>query len=114
MTGRWITAGGVRMFARVGTRRPRCPAPSVVMVHGLVISSLYMVPSARLLAEDYPVLAPDLPGFGRSGKPDRVLDVPELADALAAWMEAVGLASAALVANSLGCQVVADLAVRRP
>jgi pimeloyl-ACP methyl ester carboxylesterase len=85
-----------------------------VLVHGQVISSLYMVPTARILARDFPVLAPDLPGFGRSGKPPEVLTVPELAQALGEWMEAVGLSSAALVANSLGCQVVVDLAVRRP
>lgn len=103
------------MFSRVGARpAPRCPAPTVVLVHGQVISSLYMVPTARLLARDYAVLAPDLPGFGLSAKPRAVLSVPELADALAAWMEASGLRSAALVANSLGCQVVADLAARRP
>jgi 2-hydroxy-6-oxonona-2,4-dienedioate hydrolase len=103
------------MFARVGAGpRPRCPAPSVVLVHGQVISSLYMVPTARRLAGDFPVLAPDLPGFGLSDKPRRVLTIPELADALAWWMDAVGLRSAALVANSLGCQVVSDLAARRP
>jgi 2-hydroxy-6-oxonona-2,4-dienedioate hydrolase len=102
------------MFARVGGQPPRRRAPAVVLVHGLVISSLYMVPSARLLARDFPVLAPDLPGFGLSGKPERVLSIPELATALAAWMEAVGLSTAALVANSLGCQVAVDLAVRRP
>ena len=114
LTSRWTTVAGVRMFARTGTGTPRCPTPTVVMVHGQVISSLYMVPSARLLVEDFPVLAPDLPGFGRSGKPAHVLTVPELADALGAWMEASGLRSAALVANSLGCQVVVELAVRRP
>jgi 2-hydroxy-6-oxonona-2,4-dienedioate hydrolase len=43
-----------------------------------------------------------------------VLDVSELADALAAWMTAIGLPRAALVANSLGCQIVVDLAARRP
>jgi len=83
-------------------------------VHGQVISSLYMAPTARRLAPYFPVLAPDLPGFGRSGKPRWVLSVPELADALGAWMDVVGLRSAALVANSLGCQIVVDLAARRP
>ena len=102
------------MFARAGAVPPRCTTPTVVLVHGQVISSLYMVPTARRLAPHYPVLAPDLPGFGLSDKPRRVLSIPELADALAAWMQAVGLHSAALVANSLGCQVVVDLAVRRP
>jgi pimeloyl-ACP methyl ester carboxylesterase len=40
--------------------------------------------------------------------------VPELADALAAWMAATGLARVALLGNSFGCQVIADLAARHP
>ena len=83
----WATVGGVRMFARTGLPKPPHPTPAVVLVHGQVISSLYMVPTARLLAEEFPVFAPDLPGFGRSGKPARVLDVPGMADALGAWPE---------------------------
>jgi 2-hydroxy-6-oxonona-2,4-dienedioate hydrolase len=114
MTVRWTTVAGARMFARAGGGVPRCHAPTVVMVHGLVISSLYMIPSARLLARDFPTFAPDLPGFGRSGKPRHVLTIPELADALGGWIDASGIGSAALVANSLGCQVVVDLAARRP
>jgi pimeloyl-ACP methyl ester carboxylesterase len=106
---------GLSMFARQGAGiPPRYRTPAVVLVHGQVISSLYMVPTARLLAPAFPVLAPDLPGFGLSGKPRRVLDIRGLADMLGAWMDAVGLRSAALVANSLGCQIVVDLAVRRP
>jgi pimeloyl-ACP methyl ester carboxylesterase len=89
-------------------------APPVVLVHGLVISSRYMVPTAERLAGDFRVLAPDLPGFGRSSKPARALDVPALADALLAWMDALALPEAVLVGNSLGSQVVVDLAVRHP
>jgi len=43
-----------------------------------------------------------------------VFDVPELADALVAWMEATSLAHVALRGNSFGCQVIADLAARHP
>lgn len=114
LTARWATVGGVRMFARTGGPSRPGASPTVVMVHGQVISSLYMVPTARLLAQDFPVLAPDLPGFGWSGKPRAVLSVRGMADALAGWMQAVELSSAALVAHSLGCQVAVDLAVRRP
>jgi len=49
------------------------------------MSSRYMVPLALELARDSAVYAPDLPGFGRSSKPPKVLDMVELADALAAW-----------------------------
>jgi 2-hydroxy-6-oxonona-2,4-dienedioate hydrolase len=94
------------------------PAPegrtAVVLVHGLVVSSRYMVPTAEHLAPHYRVFVPDLPGFGRSESPRRVLDVSELSDALSTWMGAIGLKRAALVGNSVGCQVIADLAVRHP
>lgn len=86
----------------------------VVLVHGQIISSLYMVPTAERLASEFRVFAPDLPGFGLSDKPRRVLCVPELADALGAWMDTLELGPAALVGNSLGCQIAVDLAVRRP
>jgi 2-hydroxy-6-oxonona-2,4-dienedioate hydrolase len=51
---------------------------------------------------------------GLGEKPPRVLGLSGLSDALACWMRAMGLEDAALVGNSLGCQVVADLAVRHP
>jgi pimeloyl-ACP methyl ester carboxylesterase len=86
----------------------------VVLVHGQIISSRYMIPTAKRLASRFRVFAPDLPGFGLSGKPSRILCVPELADALGGWMDAIQLGPAALVGNSLGCQIAVDLAVRRP
>jgi pimeloyl-ACP methyl ester carboxylesterase len=60
------------------------------------------------------VFVPDLPGHGRSDKPRHTLDVPEQAEVLRRWMEGVGLRRAAFVANSMGCQIVAELAVRHP
>ena len=102
------------MHARVPANPAPEGAPAVVLVHGLVVSSRYMVPTVSRLAADHRVYAPDLPGFGRSGGPPRALDVPGLARALDGWMEATGLGSAVLVGNSMGCQVIAELAVRNP
>lgn len=86
----------------------------MILVHGLGVSSRYMLPLLRDLAASVPVWAPDLPGFGRSDKPRQPLDVPGLAAALAAWLEVQGLGGAAVVANSFGCQVAVDLAAHRP
>lgn len=111
----WTTAGGLRMHARVSADRPSAAGGvAVVLVHGLVVSGLYMVPTAERLAPFYRVFVPHLPGFGRSDKPGRALNVAELADALGEWMDAAGLGRAVLVGNSLGCQVVADMAARGP
>ncbi len=111
---RWAVVNGLRMHARVSVDPVPEASPAVVLVHGLVVSSRYMIPTARKLASHHEVYVPDLPGFGRSEKPPSVLDVAGLSDSLAAWMETVGLGSAVLVGNSVGCQVVADLALRHP
>lgn len=102
------------MHARVSTTPAPAGSPAVVLVHGLVVSSRYMIPTAEKLASYHEVYVPDLPGFGRSEKPPSVLDVAGLSDSLAAWMETAGLTSAVLVGNSVGCQVVAELALRHP
>ena len=109
----WTSVRGLSVHARVSTNEVAVETPAVVLVHGLGVSSRYMVPLALRLAPTWRVYAPDLPGSGRSEKPERALDVPQLADTLDEWMQAVGIERANLVANSLGCQIVADLAARR-
>ncbi|WP_216853448.1 alpha/beta fold hydrolase [Phytoactinopolyspora halotolerans] len=90
-------------------------AEPVVCVHGLGVSHRYFGPFARSLAHEVRVVAPDLPGFGRTAAPSRhVLDVRELSEALAKWLRATGRAGAVMVANSAGCQVVVDLAAHAP
>ncbi|HEU5099595.1 MAG TPA: alpha/beta fold hydrolase [Roseiflexaceae bacterium] len=108
----WTEVGGLRMHARVASAT--APGLPIVLVHGLVVSSRYMIPLAQLLARQAPVYAPDLPGFGKSDHPTRPLDIAGLAGGLAGWMRASGIARAVLVGNSMGCQVIADLARREP
>ncbi|HEV8307119.1 MAG TPA: alpha/beta hydrolase [Methylomirabilota bacterium] len=106
----WTTLPAGVIHALAGRRVPGRPA--VVLVHGMVVSSRYMAPTAERLAPLCNVYAPDLPGYGKSYKPRPILRLPQLADALATWMEAVHLDRAHLVANSFGCQIVAEFAVR--
>jgi pimeloyl-ACP methyl ester carboxylesterase len=110
----WITAGGFTFHTRVPAHPVPTEEPVLVLVHGLVVSSRYMVPTARELLPYYRVYLPDLPGFGKSSKPRHVLTLPEQADALAMWMRTMKLKRAVLVGNSLGCQVIAHLAIRHP
>ncbi len=110
----WATVEGLRVYARISRAAPDPAARTVILVHGAFISSRYMVPAAARLAPHYNVYAPDLPGYGRSDRPARVPTVAGYATVLARWMDAVGLARAAFVGNSFGCQIVANLAVRYP
>jgi 2-hydroxy-6-oxonona-2,4-dienedioate hydrolase len=108
-----VAVDGLGVHFRVWAGPPAGGGP-VVLVHGLGVSSRYMVRLAGILAGSRPVYAPDLPGFGRSATPRRPLDVHGHAEVLAAWTAAVGLERAAFLGHSLGCQVVADLAFHRP
>jgi pimeloyl-ACP methyl ester carboxylesterase len=72
------------------------------------------MPLAAKLAGHHPVHVVDLPGFGLSGDPGRVLDVIEHADHLADWLNGAGLPFVAVLGNSFGCQVAVELAVRHP
>lgn len=111
----WAPVRGLRVHARVSADEPPPGAPTIVLVHGVAVSSRYLLPLAERLAPRARVYLPDLPGYGRSeGPPGRDLSVQELADVLLSWMDRVGLERPHLVGNSFGCQVIADLAVRHP
>lgn len=114
LKGFWTPLDGQRVFARVSSGHSLEPRTPFVLVHGLGVSSRYMVPTARRLAGYAPVYAPDLPGFGKSSHPSHALSVAELADVLVRWMRAVGIDRAALLGNSMGCQIIAHVAVAHP
>ena len=114
LASEWTTVHGLPIHARVSVNPVPVEAPAIIMVHGLLVSSRYMIPTALRLAPYYHIYALDLPGFGKSGKPSHVLNITELADFLADWMQAIGLKQATLLGNSLGCQVIANLALRHP
>ena len=110
----WVNVNGLSMHTRLSTDPVPPTASAVVLVHGLSVSSGYMVPTAVQLAPNYRVYAPDLPGFGKSARPSHILTIPELADALAAWMQVMELSSAIMLGNSLGCQIIVNLALQYP
>jgi pimeloyl-ACP methyl ester carboxylesterase len=104
------------LFTRRFGPPPRDGAPNVVLVHGLGLSGRYFVPLARRLAAGgTTVFVPDLPGNARSrAVVRRAPRVGELAGALERWHRGLALGPSLLVANSVGCQVVAAFAARHP
>ena len=108
----WSPISWGRMHARVSADADGMPP--VVLVHGLVVASRYMLPLAERLAPLRKVYAIDLPGYGLSAKPRTVLSIMELTGAIEEWMRAEGLSIAHFVGNSFGCQILAEFAARYP
>ena len=89
--------------------------PALVLVHGLGCSADYWWRNgAPIAAAGFRVLAPDLPGFGRTEGPRSGLSIDQQAHSLELFAEAVGIGSAAYLGHSLSCQTAIELAARRP
>ncbi len=114
LIGKRVIVNNVSLFYRVSIDPVPPEQPPLVLVHGYIVSGRYLLPLARLLAPSSRVYVPDLPGFANSGKPAHALNVTELADALATWMQQLGLQRAVVLGQSFGCQIVTELAMRHP
>ena len=89
--------------------------PPMVLIHGLSSYMGFWEYQVPAFADDYRVLALDLPGYGASGKPDAPYTPPWYADTIAAWMEKVGVDGPAVVTgHSMGGQIAVHLALRYP
>jgi 2-hydroxy-6-oxonona-2,4-dienedioate hydrolase len=89
----------------------------LLLLHGLGCSAAVWGRSLRFLERQgltQPVLAPDMPGYGRSPGPREALGMEELADWAARFLDAQGIDRAHVAANSMGCQVALALAHRHP
>jgi pimeloyl-ACP methyl ester carboxylesterase len=92
-------------------------APAILLLHGFPTSSHMFRNFMPLLAERFRLIAPDLPGFGRSAQPDRssfAYTFDRLADVIGRFTEAVGLERFALYIFDYGAPVGLRLAAAHP
>jgi pimeloyl-ACP methyl ester carboxylesterase len=81
----------------------------LLLVHGLIVSSNFMLPTAKCLAGTYRVVLPDLLGHGLSETPDHPLGVREHAQTLALASKKLNLRKPIIVGGSYGCHVAVEL-----
>ena len=86
----------------------------VLLIHGLGSSGEDWELQMRALQDRYRVIAPDLRGSGRSGKPRGPYRIGDFASDLWALLRQQGLGRAHLVGFSLGGAVALEMALRRP
>lgn len=110
MTGtRDIVVDGIRMHvADVGT------GPAIVLLHGLTATHYNWQHTIPALADRFRVVAPDLPGHGRSAKPDAPYTLDFYAGVIRSLGRELGLEEAVVVGNSLGGRIALELALSYP
>ena len=109
-----LTVNGIETFVATGGRDFDASWPTIVLLHGAGFDHTTWALHSRWFAHHgYGVLAPDLPGHGRSsGAP--LSTIAEMADWTAALLDAAGAATARLVGHSMGSLISLETAARYP
>lgn len=109
-----IEADGIQVFYRSAGQ---VGAPVVLLLHGFPSSSFMFRNLIPLLAQQYHVIAPDLPGFGFTEVPESrayTYSFDSLAGTLDAFTHALGLTRYAIYIFDYGAPTGLRLAMRHP
>jgi pimeloyl-ACP methyl ester carboxylesterase len=109
-----IEADGLNVFYR---EAGKADAPAVLLLHGYPASSFQFRELIPRLADQYRVIAPDLPGFGFTEVPEKrayKYSFDALAQTLLAFTDALGLKRYALYVFDYGAPTGFRLAMARP
>ncbi|MDQ2779310.1 MAG: alpha/beta hydrolase [Pseudomonadota bacterium] len=109
-----LTVGDREAYAYTGGKAFDANLPCLVLVHGALNDHSVWNLLARWFAHHgHAVLAPDLPGHGRSAGP-ALQSVEAMGDWLLALLDAAGVARAALAGHSMGSLVALQAAGMAP
>jgi pimeloyl-ACP methyl ester carboxylesterase len=110
----FVDVDGLKIFYREAGADT---SPTLLLLHGFPTSSHMFRDLITALADDYHVVAPDLPGFGFSDAPDRALfryTFDHLADVIDRFTKVAGLTRYAVYVFDYGAPVGFRLATRHP
>src|SRR6202041_2512477 len=109
-----LSVNGTDTLVTTGGRPFEPSLPAVVLLHGAGFDhSTWALHSRWFAHHGYSVLAPDLPGHGRSsGKP--LTTIADMADWTAALLDAAGARQARLIGHSMGSLIAIETAARHP
>jgi len=109
-----LVVEGKEVFVGTGGREFDPALPAVVFLHGAGFDHTAWALLARAFASHgFGVLAPDLPGHGRSAGPP-LSSIAALADWTAALIDAAGAPAARLIGHSMGSLIALETAARHP
>ena len=114
VTYRTVDVDGLPVFYR---EAGPADGPALLLLHGFPSAGHQFRELIPLLAGQFRLLAPDLPGFGKSGMPPRTdfdYTFEHLADVIDRWTQLLGLERFALYVFDYGAPVGFRIAARHP
>src|SRR3954467_15664234 len=109
-----LSVKGNDIFIATGGRPVDGSLPAGVMLHGAGFDhSTWALHSRWFAHHGYAVLAPDLPGHGRSSG-NALPTISDMADWTAKPLDAAGTPRAKLVGHSMGSLIALETSVRHP
>nr|WP_211352940.1 alpha/beta hydrolase [Kutzneria buriramensis] len=114
MRYRRVTVDGVSVFYREAGDPSK---PTLLLLHGFPTSSVMFRDLIPLLADDFHLVAPDLPGFGRSDMPsvgEFTYTFDRLAEVVDAFVARLELGTFGIYVQDYGSPVGFRLALKRP
>ncbi|HKK23671.1 MAG TPA: alpha/beta fold hydrolase BchO [Pseudohaliea sp.] len=98
---RFVEAGGIRWHVQGAGH-----GPAALLLHGTAAATHSWRGLLPALAEEFTVVAPDLPGHGFTGRgPEACYSLPGMASAVAALLEALALSPCLAVGHSAGAAI---------
>ena len=74
----------------------------VVFIHGFCESNSIWKALSEELSDDFRIICPDLPGFGKSPLPENDFSLEEIGDKIVSWLENLGIKECIVIGHSLG------------
>jgi pimeloyl-ACP methyl ester carboxylesterase len=111
---RWLTVDGQPVNTIELSAEEAHGGQPIVFIHGLSGSWPNWLEQLPVLAGQHRVLTLDLPGFGHSPMPIEEISIPRYARLLDRILEQLGIDAAAVVGNSMGGFIGAELAIAFP
>ena len=109
---RFVEAGDTFWHVQVLGPHPAEGAPVILLVHGTAGASHSWRDVAPLLADDFTVIVPDLPGHGFTSIPRRsALSLAGMSASLTALLTALEVTPALVVGHSAGAAILAHMAI---
>ena len=107
--GKRVAVNGMQMYYEVSGR-----GEPIIVIHGSYMDIPSMGRIIPKLAETHRVYALEMQGQGRTTDIERKITYPNLADDVAAFMDAVGLAKADIFGYSMGALTALQVGIRHP